>query len=916
MKTPEPLPQLLSRRLAPIAMLVLAIGVQSGCGREFYRQWANQDASEAIFEKSRDPRFRLDMFSIEPPALARFADPYDQDVPPAPPDDRAAEALSPAPQWPDHRLLVPAEGTGYLDMLEAWRRQTPEVEKAKPVAPPAQPVTLPPPIPPPPGFPSPFQGQPNSGTNPSGTSPSSVPGPPAINPIGPGANPPQALVPKSDLGVRLAAFQETGLPMPTPAGNQVSPSLRELRRQPPVDLQTPAVGMDPNPINSDLSAPFNPRPDLPPDQYRASEALGAEMAGILVPGEIDFNDAEAAGYPRDSKPYVINLEQAFILSLINSRFYQFQLEALYLAALNVTLQRFAFTPQFFAGLTPLTSVPAVTPAGTNAPGINFSPVPINQFLYRTRETGSPTSALTLGTVAGVGKVFNSGAKLVAGFANQIVFNFIGKNSVQPSVQSFLPVSLVQPFLRGGGRAVTLEPLTQVERTLLYQVRQFAQFRQQFLVSVLVGGTIANPGSLLASSGFSSAGNIDTIVGFINVVQDIQEIENDRKNIAAFEQLVKVYAELIQGESSGLSQLQLDQVESRLQAARTAIVGDKLTYRTDLDNFKQQMGLPPDTPLVVDRSLTQGFKKTFNDIDEWQRDPKRDMTDLPKIVAQLPHLEDVIIDGRSVLSIYPSEDITKKGEVTYNQEDELESLLLAAERVALERRLDIMNQRANLYDAWRQIRVTANALRGVFNVTLTNQFLTPPTTTNPFAFLEQAKQFSLVINAELPLVRLAERNNFRAALITYQRQRRALMQQEDFTKFQVRNDIRQMHSLYLTYEINRRNLVLTVRQKDQAFEQIIAPPAGAVNPAQAATQTTNLINFQQQLLTLENTLVMGWQQYQLQRLSLYRDIGIMPYDEWEAFHELFPAITINRDVAAAGAGPSSGPTAAPEEVIRR
>jgi hypothetical protein len=296
-----------------------------------------------------------------------------------------------------------------------------------------------------------------------------------------------------------------------------------------------------------------------------------------------------------------------------------------------------------------------------------------------------------------------------------------------------------------------------------------------------------------------------------------------------------------------------------------------------------------------------------------------MTDLPKIAARLPLLEDVIIDGRSVLSIYPREGVQKKGEVVYNQEDELEGLLLAAERVALERRLDIMNQRANLYDAWRQIRVTANALRGVFNVTLTNQFLTPPTTTNPFAFLEQAKQFSLVINAELPLVRLAERNNFRTALINYQRARRTLMNVEDFTKYQVRSDIRNMQTQYLTYEIARRNLVLTIRQKDQAFEQIIAPPAGAASATQAtqaAIQTTNLINFQSQLLARENQLAMNWQTFQLARLTLYRDLGIMPYDEWEAFHELFPTEYVNRDVAAAGAGPASGPETAPAEVIRR
>ena len=51
--------------------LALAMGAASstGCGREFFREWADQDVSEAVFEKSRDPRFRLDFFSIEPPAM-------------------------------------------------------------------------------------------------------------------------------------------------------------------------------------------------------------------------------------------------------------------------------------------------------------------------------------------------------------------------------------------------------------------------------------------------------------------------------------------------------------------------------------------------------------------------------------------------------------------------------------------------------------------------------------------------------------------------------------------------------------------------------------------------------------------------------------------------------------------------------
>ena len=110
-------------RRGAILLALLAVGSQTGCSREFYREWANQDVSEAVFEKSRDPRWRIDLFSIEPPALSRFADPYDPEFPPAPPDDPATEALSPVPQWPDNRLIVPAEGTGYIDMLEEWKRE-------------------------------------------------------------------------------------------------------------------------------------------------------------------------------------------------------------------------------------------------------------------------------------------------------------------------------------------------------------------------------------------------------------------------------------------------------------------------------------------------------------------------------------------------------------------------------------------------------------------------------------------------------------------------------------------------------------------------------------------------------------------------------------------------------------------------
>ena len=254
---------------------------------------------------------------------------------------------------------------------------------------------------------------------------------------------------------------------------------------------------------------------------------------------------------------------------------------------------------------------------------------------------------------------------------------------------------------------------------------------------------------------------------------------DLRNLAFFEQLAALYEQLIEGESSGLSQLQVDQVKSRVLTSRQTLIADILTLRNTNDSFKQQIGLPPDTPMVPDVSLFQPYLDVFTEIDEWQRNKNRKLEDVPKIVDKIPQLPDIVLDGHSLLGPYLNS-------TTYtDNEEDLEATLQAAVRIALEYRLDLMNTRANLYDAWRKIRVTANALKGYLNVALTNQVFTPPTTTNPFGFFSQAKQFSLVLNAELPLIRVAERNAFRQAIIAYEQERRALMSQEDFIKNQLR-----------------------------------------------------------------------------------------------------------------------------------
>jgi hypothetical protein len=922
-----------------VAIVLLALGSHTGCGREFYREWANQDASEAIYEKSRDPRYRIDLFSWEPPALARFADPYDRDRPPAPPDDFAAQSLSPVPQWPDHRLIMPIEGTGYLKLLDQGPRYDSPVVKPKPPEPlipkpdipppppiggapfstspepttPSTPPTPTPPTPPAnaPGTPSTSASRSNSGTGKAAMSPTSLARQkskaPASNPAFVSAVTPAA----RDLARRIAkdgelrrsSFQDPAAPMPTqtlPLAPDQPGARQPTNRNDPI--QTPRIPGDPSQTDPDLSKPVDPRlrrPDLNREQFQEAEEVASNLARMFVPDPAPMDEAVAGGLPSGSKPYLLTMEKAYQLALLNARVYQGQLETVYLNALPVTLQRFSFGPQFIAGLSPTTGIGGAGSGGGAGGGRLPTVLPTNSFTYTTRGSGSQTSALNMGTVAGVGKLFDNGASVLMSFANQIVFNFVGKNPLQPTVKSFLPFQAAVPFLRGGGRAVTLEPLTTAERNLLYAIRSFALFRQDFAVATLAGGTEIEFGTNVTTQGFlAGSGNGDPVIGFLNVVEDVQLVENNRKNLSVFENFLVVYQELVKGESSGLTQLQVDQINQNVQGARNTLINSQTNYRNDLDSYKIQLGMPPDTPVIIDRTRTAGFKKTFEAIDKWALSPKRELADLDAIVKRLPDLEDLVLDGRSCQEVFMDQDGSS-----------LEDLLITAERIAMENRLDLMNARAQLYDTWRQIRVAANALKGYLNVNVTNQILTPPTTNNPFGFVSQARSFGLVLNGELPLVRVAERNTFVSDLIAYQRQRRTLMTTEDMIKYQLRNEIRQMQLLYIQFLVAEKNLVLSVRTKDQSFEQLVAPPQPNAT-TQGATQTINLITAQGNVIGQQNNLVSLWYQYQLFRLQVYRDLGILPFDEWEAFDEIFPP---DRSGNAGNAANSSGGPAVAQPV---
>jgi hypothetical protein len=191
----------------------------------------------------------------------------------------------------------------------------------------------------------------------------------------------------------------------------------------------------------------------------------------------------------------------------------------------------------------------------------------------------------------------------------------------------------------------------------------------------------------------------------------------------------------------------------------------------------------------------------------------------------------------------------------------------------------MNVRGQVVDAWRQLRVFANALLGVFNVEYHLTASSPLTVARPLDIGGSRTAHQLVLSTDLPLVRIVERNNYRAALIAYQRQRRALQEAEDLAAQAVRGQLYILRQLAESYRIQQRQLDLAYETIDNALEALVAPVGGgaAARPDGPAALTQQLLTSQSSLPRSQNALLSLWINYLNARLQLYRDLELMPLD---------------------------------------
>jgi outer membrane protein TolC len=681
--------------------------------------------------------------------------------------------------------------------------------------------------------------------------------------------------------------------------------------------QLPEQGLD-RPVESRLHDSTNPdRPPMPPDDPAAHlfmhEADGhrgwkhwhrnGDLANVEFPEWRKYLPLEPDGTLK------LTPEGAVRLALLHSREYQTQSEDLFLVALALTLNRFEFALQWFAT------------NNTTYEHFGASSVP------------TETNTLTNTTAVGFTKAFTAGGQLLVNLINSFTWEYTGGTS---SVNTNFTAAFIQPFLRGAGRQVRMEGLTQGERNLLYAVRAFARFRKEFYFTV-------------------------AIEQYQALLQATQEIRNLEGNVKTREQQYLVIAARRAAGEASLAQE--DQAFSSFQQARIQLVQAKTNLENQFDAYKLLLGLPPDVRIRIDDSILKVFDFATPELRAFQektteymntiagRDAPPPVAGLREDYVQLARLtkttetfakqmrEDVVkVKARTAANPLPDKQAEQRRQAGVDMLDKqslelLDDLVKFAREIdrkagtlteagraasqsdvwrkardltnlvgqvyalqaearirllelpefnpeeqssitfALAERLDLMNRRAQVVDAWRQIEVAADRLQGVLNLQADMNLATKADNDTPLDFAAQASRYRIGVQVEGPLNRQVERNLYRLAQINYQRARRDYMAAEDNIVRTIRQDVRQLNTDRLNFDLNRQLLVAKARQIEENQYQLLFGDRGDVQNG-----TTAILTALDDLLDAQNALIAQWFSFERGRLRLLLDTEQLQLDD--------------------------------------
>ncbi len=207
-------------------------------------------------------------------------------------------------------------------------------------------------------------------------------------------------------------------------------------------------------------------------------------------------------------------------------------------------------------------------------------------------------------------------------------------------------------------------------------------------------------------------------------------------------------------------------------------------------------------------------------------------------------------------------------------------------LAVENRLDLMNQRGRVMDARRRLELAGDQLESRFDMVLEGSVNTEPLGSgkdNPFDFRADESEFRAGIQFDTPLDQIAERNVFRAAQIGYQQARRSYVGVVDNVKLDVRQGVRTLNAKANEIVQRQRRIQYTARELELAETQ-----------ADKTQRGLSLNSALRNLNRAQDELIEAWLDYETTRLNLYRDTGLMQINERGFWEDQFYLEMFGRD----------------------
>jgi outer membrane protein TolC len=559
--------------------------------------------------------------------------------------------------------------------------------------------------------------------------------------------------------------------------------------------------------------------------YSSNTSLGVQA---IEPGKHwpDDNYLKTAG--KDLSPALpgyttgplrLSLLESLQVAAHNNTTYQARKELVYLTALDLDLARDEFRTTFFALLE----------NNTSADYSGDDPV-----------KGNVTS-----TEIGLRQRFMNGLNLTTLLALDLAKLLTGDGNSSLGIAWDTTITL--PLLRGAGRHIVTEPLTQAERNVVYALWEFEQFKREFAVDV-------------ASQ-------------YLEVLQDLDEVQNTE---ASYRRLVLAARRSTRMAHAGrLPEIQVDQAVQQELTARDRWIRAIQTYQSSLDTFKTLVGLPADADIELEREeldrLARAAQRVLADIMQPASEPTTaatsEATPAPATMPlqPLPATQEIHIEPPGMKGAGPYELPERR-----------------AINLALENRPDLLVAQGEVIDAERRVVVAANALlpgldlagtaaigerRGLGSADQPNAQLRP-----------ERGRYDLGVLLDLPVERTAERNFYRQTIITLEQQVRQVQQLEDDIKLDVRRELRDL--------LSAREGVVTQAQAVTLAQRRVQSTDMLLQAGRA--EIRDVLEAQTDLVDAQNEFTEALVEYRISELELQRDMGVLQVNHEGVWREYDPA----------------------------